>query len=71
MDINANLNEQRRLAAEILQLADSDDQRKAEVVMASLAERLAELQRAMDEWLTRGGFMPTAWRQSESNDVRS
>lgn len=27
----------------------------------SVAERLAELTGALDEWMTRGGFLPTAW----------
>jgi hypothetical protein len=50
MDPNANLAEQRRIALSILEGDDGD------------AERLAELVQALDEWLTKGGFLPDAWR---------
>lgn len=53
MDPNANLLEQRRIAARLLRGADShtmDD-----------AARLAELVAAMDEWLVAGGVLPEAW----------
>ncbi len=58
MDPNANLKEQRRLAAAIqaaedagLTIADHD------------VSRLAELVIALDEWIARGGFLPDAWRR--------
>lgn len=53
MDPNANLAEQRRIIAQIL---DSDDGPSADW------SRLAELQRALDEWLQNGGFLPDAWQ---------
>jgi len=54
MDPNANLKEQRTIAQNILfsQHAETDLQD---------AERLAELVLALDEWITRGGFLPQDW----------
>jgi len=70
MDLNANLKEQREIAARIIAAADAWDgtpQSQAvgvvsvAVVLAD-AERLAELVQALDGWLSRGGFQPAAWR---------
>lgn len=52
MDPNANLAEQRRLTARILN-NESDASQDA--------LRLAELAEALDEWITKGGFLPDAW----------
>jgi len=52
MDPNANLTEQRQIAKAIL--ADPDAHTYGAV-------RLAELVEALDEWIGRGGFLPTEW----------
>ena len=60
MDPNANLKEQRIIVARII--ADeypiaSDHTRDA--------ARLADLVEAQDGWLSRGGFLPSAWAVSK------
>lgn len=57
MDPNANLEETRRLTARIL--ADFDAERP---VCSADAARLADLAQALDEWISRGGFLPVEWR---------
>ena len=52
MDPNANLEEQRELAYRIVELNDSRE---------ATYDRLAELVIALDEWITKGGALPTAW----------
>ena len=53
MDPNANLKEQRQIAGRFEKsLAEPGD-----------GERLAELVDALDDWLSRGGFLPTAWER--------
>src|SRR5262245_56929870 len=56
MDPNANLIEQKRCADAILRAVDTD------TILVGDAIRLAELVLALDEWLQRGGFLPTAWQ---------
>lgn len=51
MDPNANLEEQRRIVAKILSGRGNDAD----------AYQLAELVQALDEWIGRGGFLPSAW----------
>jgi hypothetical protein len=58
MDPDANLREQRELTARIIRALDFSEPLRAVDV-----NRLAELVTALDEWLTRGGFLPVAWRQ--------
>lgn len=55
MDPNANLFEQRRIIARIL---DTD-----RTVDDTDVQRLAELARALDEWVRSGGSIPLAWVQ--------
>jgi hypothetical protein len=57
MDPDANLAEQRKIVARLL----DDNQRKDDYGRAQDANRLAELVQALDEWLTRGGFLPPSW----------
>lgn len=59
MDPDANLAEQRALAATII----SDDGPAERRVQDG--ERLAELVEALDEWITSGGFLPTEWRMAQ------
>jgi hypothetical protein len=54
MEPNANLVEQRQLAQAIENGLMGEDLRAA-------AERLAELQQALDAWLMSGGYAPEAW----------
>lgn len=63
MDPIANLNEQRRIAREILKIWDGADEHgclesEKEEQAAELAQRLAELVLALDEWQLKGGFSP-------------
>jgi hypothetical protein len=65
MDPNANLAEQRTLAARLLELpADNlgnyTQAEQSEAYFASL--RLAELVEALDGWIKAGGFLPSAWK---------
>lgn len=54
MDPNANLREQLSLAQDI---ASGNEH----LNFIRKSERLAELVIALDEWLTKGGFLPDRW----------
>ena len=56
MDPNANLQEQREIVERML-----DD--NSEHIDTGDAVRLADLVQALDEWITKGGFLPDAWRK--------
>ena len=56
MDPNANLKEQREIIAAML-AEDSEE------IDTGDAVRLAELAQALDEWISKGGFLPDAWRK--------
>jgi hypothetical protein len=58
MDPNANLEEQRRLVKFFLDDGESTNP----TAVALHAVRLAELARALDEWIKGGGFLPSDWR---------
>ncbi len=60
MDPNANLREQCEIAAMIIRLSDHSSNVDATMVL-NAAERLTELVIALDEWISRGGFVPTQW----------
>lgn len=71
MDPNANLREQREIAARL----NGSDTRSADEIIAD-AQRLAELVEALDEWLCKRGFLPSAWQRGpaqphEAAQVRS
>lgn len=58
MDPKTNLEEQRKLASEIIQRSDAlvpDD-----MCIARMGAQLAELVVALDEWRLKGGFSPYA-----------
>jgi len=57
MDPNANIDEQRALATQILHLCDLNEARDDEI--AALAHRLAELVQALDEWRLRADSIRT------------
>jgi hypothetical protein len=56
MDPNATLFEIRQLTAAIDVASDP-------VAAASQGERLAELVDALDEWLSKHGFLPDDWQR--------
>lgn len=66
MDPDANLNEQRELAASILETLDVDEDDVENIDIDELrydVERLAELVQSLDTWISRGGFLPKDWRR--------
>ena len=76
MDPDANLKEQRELAEEILKLADgvcgdksietpkeTKMREASEQLILYKAEKLAELVQALDQWISRGGFLPRGWKR--------
>ena len=56
MDPNTMLTDLRRLAARVWQASPAE----LEVRALELAEKVESL----DLWLTRGGFLPTAWERA-------
>lgn len=56
MDPNANLKEQIELACKLQDYERDDD--------ASDVCRLAELVLALNEWISKGGFLPAKWVKS-------
>lgn len=59
MDPNETLVSIRALTAKIIELSDKDDE---DLAIEGL--ELAEAAQALDEWLTKGGFLPSAWKAS-------
>lgn len=57
MDPNANLEEIRRLVAEF------NSTTKTESDPLRNHERLVDLIEALDGWLSKGGFLPDAWKR--------
>lgn len=57
MDPNANLDEQLQLADRILAFDELGD------IDPDDSVRLAELVKSLDEWITNGGFLPSAWQR--------
>lgn len=57
MDPTANLAMQRALAGQILKTT-------ARVEFEQQAVELAEHVQALDEWISKGGFLPTQWREA-------
>lgn len=53
MDPNATLEEMRTLAEALIEADDPDP---------GDVERLAHLVQALDQWITKGGFLPAAWQ---------
>jgi hypothetical protein len=58
MDPNANLQEQRRILAELGAAGLSQD---GQAQIASLANQLIELIDELDTWVANGGFLPAEW----------
>jgi hypothetical protein len=64
MDPNAALEELRKLIAEA---AASSSETTDEIV--DRLDTIAELVHALDEWLSRGGFLPAAWNYARKITV--
>lgn len=60
MDPNETLRMARTAAAAITSAIDNEED-----VQFGNVERLAEAFEALDEWLSKGGFVPDAWRRGD------
>lgn len=67
MDPNETLNRLRRLTAIHTEWYDSDNTEW--VSIAICGNEIVELITALDEWLSRGGFPPQAWRDAGHTPV--
>lgn len=56
---NANLKRQRELLATLRETGGSEI--RLVVELAAMLVELAELSEAMDDWLSKGGYLPAAW----------
>jgi hypothetical protein len=56
MDPDENLRQQLRLAKKLLDAWDNETR-----IDRDVAIRLAERVEALDEWLSKGGFLPKRW----------
>lgn len=72
MDPDTNLERQREIAQEIVTIIDSSEgddwsetERSVLEQVSALANELADLVSALDEWITKGGFLPAEWTRSE------
>ena len=76
MDPNANLEEQRRLVQELLTCdhLEGDDfceDCRTCHLCANAAARLAELALALDEWISKGGFLPRDWHRAQTDGSKN
>lgn len=55
MDPNANLNEQREIVKKYFEGGISAE------AQLDLLSRLADLVESLDQWISKGGFLPTSW----------
>lgn len=63
MDVDANLAELHAITARILEAdANSTELINPDTKPDYDTLRLAELAQALDEWLTKGGFLPRQWQ---------
>ncbi len=65
MDPDANLKEMRELYQKMRKY---ENLLVARSVIQDDSMRLIELLEAMDEWLSKGGFLPEDWKESWSAD---
>jgi hypothetical protein len=61
MDPNATLAKVRRLSARLRDRNAFVEPGTSTTDMLLAGRRLAELIQSLDDWLTRAGFLPTAW----------
>jgi hypothetical protein len=60
MDVNETLRMLRTMADGLIHESDSGASPER---VAAIGDTLAELVQAMDQWLSRGGFLPTDWQR--------
>lgn len=63
MDPEAALTRIRELAAEIINMSDEIDEFDSFGHVDEEANELAETFQGLDEWITKGGFLPKDWRR--------
>lgn len=63
MDPTANLDEQRRLAKRLTE----HDYQFDDTEMVNDGYALAELVLALDEWISKGGFLPDSWEKQQKS----
>lgn len=73
MDPDATLEELRKLATHVTSTVDSVDidtytDRAVLHDLTEDAENLATLFHSLDEWIGKGGFLPTEWQPSTDDD---
>jgi hypothetical protein len=66
MDPNANITEQLELATALVDGTLTYDHERT-----TAGEELAELVLALDEWITRGGFLPGRWHLLDRVDAKA
>jgi len=62
MDPNETLRKARAAAGALIALIDGSESSVDDRLLTE-AEDLAEAFQALDSWLSRGGFLPTAWNR--------
>lgn len=61
MDPDETLKQLRALSKKLTTVQQADDEDFLLVDQANIAQEYADLFMALDEWITRGGFLPKAW----------
>jgi hypothetical protein len=61
MDPDETLKQLRALASKLKHVQQTDDEDNFLPDQADLAQEYADLFSALDEWLSKGGFLPKAW----------
>lgn len=64
MDPNETLRMCRRLARHLIEQADAGRQHHETTTSDTAGEELAECFTNLDEWLSKGGFLPRDWSRS-------
>jgi hypothetical protein len=64
VDPEACLEACRRLAAQLIRRADEGRQHHESTYEDTLGEELAENFNNLDEWIQKGGFLPSSWRRT-------
>ncbi len=65
MDPNANLSQQLTLARKLAEGCPHESHEDMYGWYQDKADRLADLVLSLDEWLRKGGFIPTAWEKTK------
>jgi hypothetical protein len=68
VDPNEALEILRKLAKRVISIADEPDysDNKSQDHVLSEAMEMAEAFKSLDEWISKGGFLPKDWEKSES-----